>query len=252
MFDPKAFDDGEKEIFGQRGRFDSESAVDLLLQQPHAAPFVSRKLLRWFVHPSPADEQIAHYARRLVAHEWEIKPVLREMLTSRMFFSDWAYRSKIKSPIELCVGAVLAVGGKVNTGFVRDSSAKMGQNLLYPPNVKGWDGEENWINASTLLLRFNFGLALATQRNNEFARRSDLEGWLSDHRIISSDQIIDHFARLLLDGNVSTETREELIKYMNTGEKNETRAFVFSPSSVNTKVRGLLHLMMSTPQYQLA
>jgi uncharacterized protein (DUF1800 family) len=40
----------------------------------------------------------------------------------------------------------------------------MGQNILMPPNVKGWDGGESWINANTVMLRFNFGEALATQR----------------------------------------------------------------------------------------
>ena len=32
----------------------------------------------------------------------------------------------------------------------------MGQNLFAPPNVKGWPGQETWINASTLLARKQF------------------------------------------------------------------------------------------------
>src|SRR5207247_145454 len=28
-------------------------------------------------------------------------------------------------------------------------------DLLYPPNVKGWDGGETWINTTTLLVRYN-------------------------------------------------------------------------------------------------
>jgi hypothetical protein len=31
-----------------------------------------------------------------------------------------------------------------------------GENLFYPPNVKGWPGGENWINSSTLLARKQF------------------------------------------------------------------------------------------------
>jgi Protein of unknown function (DUF1800) len=31
-----------------------------------------------------------------------------------------------------------------------------GENLFYPPNVKGWPGGENWINTSTLLARKQF------------------------------------------------------------------------------------------------
>ena len=32
----------------------------------------------------------------------------------------------------------------------------MGQNLMAPPNVKGWPGGEAWINTNTLLARKQF------------------------------------------------------------------------------------------------
>lgn len=35
-------------------------------------------------------------------------------------------------------------------------TAQLGQNLLMPPNVKGWPGYTDWINATTLLERKNF------------------------------------------------------------------------------------------------
>ncbi len=202
-FNPKQFDDGEKTIFGKTGKFDSESAVDLLLEQPAASRHQARRLLKEFVHPNPTDEQIQHYADRLVAEKWNIKTVLREMVGSRLFFSDWAYRSKIKSPIELVVGGVNEVGGKASTTFLREQTMKMGQALMAPPNVKGWDGERTWINANTVLLRFNFGQTLSTQRGDYFPRRADVESWLSKHKIKSGQDIVDHFAALFLDGNVA-------------------------------------------------
>jgi hypothetical protein len=36
------------------------------------------------------------------------------------------------------------------------AAAAMGQNLFAPPNVKGWPGQETWINTSTLLARKQF------------------------------------------------------------------------------------------------
>ncbi|MGH7215076.1 MAG: DUF1800 domain-containing protein [Tepidisphaeraceae bacterium] len=250
---PSLFDDGEKEIFGKRDRIDAEGAVDLLLERPTAPKFIARKLLREFVHPAPTDAMIDHYGRRLVASKWEVKPVLREMLASRLFFSDWAYRSRIKSPIELSVGAVAALGGKVNTGFVRDSSAKMGQDLLFPPNVKGWDGGEAWINANTVLMRFNFGLSLATQRNNEFARPSDIQAWISRHNIKSAEDAVDQYCRLFLDGEVTADVREKFVAYLKSDPKGNVQEKIkLDPGMINSKVRGLLHLIMSTPEYQLA
>jgi uncharacterized protein (DUF1800 family) len=250
VLEPKHFDDGEKTIFGATSKFDSESAVDLILKQPSAPNFLARKLLREFVHPHPTDEMIDHYAGRLVEHQWQIKPVLKELFASRLFFSDWSYRSRIKSPAELAIGGSIAVGGKVNVQFVRDSMNRMGQSLLFPPNVKGWDGEEAWINANTVLVRFNYGMALATQR--EFARRTDVEADLTRRGITEPDAIIEHFARVLLDGNLPQEARSKFLDYMARGEKGEVRYFKLNPGTVNSKVRGLIHLMMATPEFQLA
>lgn len=247
--DPAQFDNGEKEVFGQTGPFDDESAVDLILRQPEAPRFLSKKLLREYVHPDPTEAMIDHYAQALRENNWEIKPVLKAMLASRMFFSDWAYRSKIKSPAELAIGGALAVGGKINVEFVRQSMNRMGQSVIFPPNVKGWDGGEAWINANTVLVRFNYGLTLATQR--EFARRTDVEAMLKDRGLSSAESIFDFYARVLHDGRLSDEDRKKMLIYMARNEKGELDNFKLSGSTVNSKVRGMIHLMMSMPEYQL-
>src|SRR5439155_14032152 len=163
-FHKEYFDAGEKTVFGQKGNFDSKEAIDLILNRPAAPKFLARKMLREFVHPQPTDEQIAHYADRLLGNFWNIKTVLREMLASRMFFSEWSYRSKIKSQAELVIGSAIAMGGKPNMQFLREQMAKMGQDILFPRNVKGWGGEASWINSNTVLVRFNFGMSIATGR----------------------------------------------------------------------------------------
>jgi uncharacterized protein (DUF1800 family) len=252
VLEPAQFDDGEKEIFGSKGSFNSESAVDLILQQPPAARFLARKLLEEFVHPDPPQEYVEHYASRALSHQWQIKPLLREILTSRMFFSEWAYRSRIKSPAELCIGAAVAVGGKIETRFVRESMARMGQNLLFPPNVGGWKGGEQWINANTVLVRFNYGLALAQHRGNDFARRPDLQAMLTSAGVKSADEVIDYYARVLLDGRLPEAARPRLLDYMNRNEKGEPRPFEMTGGSINAKARGVVHLMMAVPEFQLA
>jgi uncharacterized protein (DUF1800 family) len=252
-FDPKLFDDGEKEILGKRGNFDSESAIDLLLAQPAAPKYLARNLLKEFVHPEPTLEQVKHYAQRLIDHKWEIKPVLSEMLASRMFFSHWAYRSRIKCPVELVVGAAWAVGGKVSADFLREQSTRLGQTLLAPPNVKGWPGEETWINSNTMMLRFNFALAIATQRNsNELVRRSELETWLKNKQIKNADDVLTYYSRLLLDGQLPTDAQAKFLDYLNRDARNRPAPFKLTADTINTKVRGLLHLMMTMPEYQLA
>jgi uncharacterized protein (DUF1800 family) len=252
-FEAKQFDDGEKDVLGHKGKFDSESAVDVLLAQPAASRLLAKNLLCEFVHPQPADEHVDHYAQRVVANEWNVGKTLREMMSSRLFFSEWAYRSRIKGPVELAVGAALAIGGKANAEFLRDSCQRLGQNLLYPPNVKGWPGDKVWINANTVLLRFNFAMQMATQRQREFVRRDELSAWLKQHDIRSADGVLEHFAALLLDGDLPPDARRTLLDYMNRDTKNElATGFKLTPETINSKVRGLMHMMMTMPEYQLA
>jgi uncharacterized protein (DUF1800 family) len=256
VFHPEQHDLEEMSIFGETGKYDTEGALDLILKQPAAPKYLAKKMLRGFVHPHPTDDQIEHYAKRFLANDWNIKTVLREMVTSRMFFSEWAYRSKIKSPAELVIGSAIEMGGKPNMAFLRESMAKMGQNILFPPNVKGWDGEESWINSNTVLVRFNFGMAIATQRNpggsDPMARQNDLETPLKSMNVKSADQVIDAYARVFLDGKLPPGARDKLIDYMNRDRNDQSKPFVLNKESVNSKVRDMLHVLMTTPEYQLS
>lgn len=251
VLDKRAFDEGEKTVFGQKAKFDAAAAIDLILRQERAPRFLAMKMLQEFVHPAPPEQAVAHYASRLLRHNWEIKPVLREMLLSRWFYSEGVWRSKIKSPVELVVGGVIALGGRANATFLKDQAAKMGQALLYPPNVKGWDGQEAWINANTLLVRFNYGMQLASQRRDEFARKSDLAGALKRGEVKTADDVLSYFATVLVDNQLSSADRDKMLDYLNRGTKDEPKPFSLSEGTLNTKVRGLIHLMMSTPEYQL-
>ena len=51
------------------------------------------------------------------------------------------YRKRISSPAEFAVGAVRTLGSDGPRPQVAEQMNEMGQALLEPPNVKGWDGE---------------------------------------------------------------------------------------------------------------
>lgn len=255
-FEEDRWDEKEKVIFEgkpyeSKGEFNDEKAVDAILKHPEAPRFIARRLLTTFVHPEPQDEHVAHYAQRLLEHKWQIKPVLKEILSSRLFFSDWAYRSIIKSPVDLTVGGAIAVGGVPRADFLRQACAQMGQSLLYPPDVSGWTGGESWINANTVMSRFQYGSELARQGFNEFVR-SPMYQELQEHDIKTSPRIVNYFADLLLDGQVPTDARGKFLDYMNRDDKNEPSEFVFNYQNVQHKGKGVIQLMMAIPHYQLA
>ena len=52
----------------------------------------------------------------------------------------------------------------------------LGQDLLLPPNVKGWDGGLSWITTNTLLARYNQAAILVMGQGNLGADSGDRPG----------------------------------------------------------------------------
>ncbi|MDQ6881585.1 MAG: DUF1800 domain-containing protein [Pseudomonadota bacterium] len=154
---PAFHDDGTKTVFGRSGNFDGDAVLDLLLEQPAAARFLTARLWREFVSPAPEGPEFEAIAARFRSSEYDIASVLRELLLSDAFWAEGNRGSLVKSPVELVVGAVRQFGLSPpdTTPLVR-KSAQLGQNLLLPPNVKGWPGYNDWIDATRLLERKRF------------------------------------------------------------------------------------------------
>ncbi|MGC3971570.1 MAG: DUF1800 family protein [Pirellulales bacterium] len=77
------------------------------------------------------------------------------MLASNYFHSSAIVGRHIKSPVEFAVGLVRSLEGHVDHYALADDLAALGQQVFYPPNVKGWNGGREWINAYTLMSRAN-------------------------------------------------------------------------------------------------
>ena len=124
----------------------------------------SRKLYRYFISEgeAPPDRLLEPLAERFRASGYDIADLVGTMLRSRLFFSDHAYRQRVKSPVEYVVGMLRGLearyeppveyyGPQAQTRLLDG----LGQALFAPPNVKGWAGGEAWLNSATLLARHN-------------------------------------------------------------------------------------------------
>lgn len=154
---PFAHDDGEKTVLGQRGKFDGDAVLDILLARPETADFIAAKLWREFVAPQPDAAEVARIADVLRRGGFELKPALRALLLSPTFWRPVNRGALVKSPVDIVVGTLHSLNVEVPDvlplGF---ALRQLGQDLFNPPNVKGWPGGEAWINASTLLARKQF------------------------------------------------------------------------------------------------
>ena len=157
MFRPFIHDYGAKTVLGRTGDFDGDRVLDILLAQRETAEFITRKLWREFVSPDPDAAEVGRIARRFRESHYDIKVALHGLLTSNAFYAPENRGALIKSPIDLVVGTLRQFDLKPTEPIpFAVAAAGMGQNLFSPPNVKGWPGQEAWINSTTLLARKAF------------------------------------------------------------------------------------------------
>lgn len=154
---PAFHDTGSKTVLGQSGNFDGDAVLDVILAQPAAARFITAKLWKEFVSPVPDNAEVTRIARRLQSDGYDIATVLRDLLLSDAFWDPANRGSLIKSPVDLVVGTVRQFGFSYTDVMpFALKTAQLGQNLLVPPNVKGWPGYTEWVNATSLLERKRF------------------------------------------------------------------------------------------------
>jgi len=180
VYDPTAHDDGEKTVMGQTGNWHTDDMVDILASHPATAKNLCTKLFRFFVHDHPTDAQIAALSEVYFANNYEIRAVLRAIFTSDEFASDDARWAKIKSPTEFAVMTIRELDAPMSS--VRELGQdlnQMGQDLFYPPNVRGWLEGRSWINTRTLLARVNFAASLADEMNRRVSLLDRLRGFAS-------------------------------------------------------------------------
>jgi uncharacterized protein (DUF1800 family) len=150
-------DYGSKTLLGRTGNFDGDDVIDILLAQPSTAEFVTRKLWRELVSPDPDPAEVARIAARFRDSGYDIKTALYALLTSDAFYAPENRGTLVKSPIDLVVGTLRQFGMRPGETIpFAVAAAGMGQNLFAPPNVKGWPGQEAWINTNRLLARKQF------------------------------------------------------------------------------------------------
>ena len=110
-FDPRLHDGGTKTVLGQTGAWDGGDVVRIVLEQPAAARFLVRKLYCHLVSEktSPPDSLLEPLCESFRRSDYDIAGLVRTILASRLFYSDHAFRQRIKGPVEYVLGAVHAV-----------------------------------------------------------------------------------------------------------------------------------------------
>ena len=201
-FDEKLHDPDPKVVLGKKihggGMKDGEQVIGLLVKNPNTAKFISTKLARRFVSDTPPDALVQRMAKTFQKSNGNIKEVLRTMIYSPEFWSKEAYRAKIKTPYELVVSSVRALGTDVDTPMpLVQWVGRIGQPLYQCQPPTGYsDKAETWVNTGALLSRLNFSLALAG--NKVRGSRSDVNAVLGSDSSADPKQALGRAVQVFL------------------------------------------------------
>jgi hypothetical protein len=280
FFDRRFHDHGPKTFLAQTGARDGGDVVRIVLQQPAVAPFLVRKLYRFFVSERtvPSDAFLEPLCQSFRKSDYDIAALVRTILASRHFYSPHAFRQRVKGPVEFVVGSVQAVYHRypeededyrpLPQRVLVGRLSSMGQSLFAPPNVKGWPGGQAWLNTSTVLQRDNFAgaLAMGTLWSTSFPepvvnppispvelsdtteepappRAFDPARLLVEEGASHPEDAVRALLDLYLPGGVRPDVRAKLLAFMADGNP--------TGPSLARRVREAVHAILTMAEYQL-
>lgn len=158
-------------VINDAGADEYKNVVDIIMEREAVASFIVRKLYRWFVFheitPKIEREVIAPLAQLYRASDYEIKPVMRELLGSAYFFDVLRQGPMIKNPVHFAFSPMRQLEGnwRIDNAARQEEALRrlleragqLGMRHLNPPGVAGWKAYyqeplyyRNWITTNTL------------------------------------------------------------------------------------------------------
>ncbi len=210
-FNERFHDTGEKIVLGQKinegGMKDGLKVLDILVNHPSTAKFIARKLAIKFVSDTPSEALISRVADTFHNSKGDIKTTLRALFSDKEFFAPENYRAKIKTPFELTISAIRAIGADTNGAAVQALLAKMGEPLYGYVAPTGYpDLAEDWVNTGALLERMNYAVSLVSNRIP--GTRVNLSRFAGKNKMEVLNKAID----TIFGGEISPNTRATLLK----------------------------------------
>jgi uncharacterized protein (DUF1800 family) len=252
VFRQRVHDTATKRLFGQKGSFDGDDFVNILLTRRACSEFICYKLYRFFVSDLPggvtpqAKQFILALAKHMRKKKYALKPVLKKLFLSQHFYDEANVAGRIRSPVELTVGTIRALNTpRRRIGILLRALQLMGQELFNPPNVAGWPGGRMWINTATLYVRQNVPMYLLTGRHPMHGGGRGRDGYdvaalMKGMGDATAQAAVDHLLNLLVAAEVQPQRRQQLIDFAKKrgGVRKET-------------LTDLLCLITAMPEYQV-
>jgi uncharacterized protein (DUF1800 family) len=161
---PSDHDDGEKTILGQTGHWSGDDLVKILLEHQATSRRLAWRVCDWLMgEKAVSDAGLDALAAGLRKHDLEVGWAVETVLRSRAFFAETNLGTRVLGPVEFVVGMARALecfNPTPSSLVLGEWTARLGQDLFYPPNVFGWPGGRAWLTTQAVVGRANYAAAL--------------------------------------------------------------------------------------------
>ena len=148
-------DKRRKTILGQTGKFDGDDVIEILLEQEACSRFLSSGMIHYFEGKQPDEARLENYAAFMIESEYDIALFLKRLFTDPSFYRSEVVGTRIAGPLDFLIGSTRRLNIEPPARALQLGSAALGQRLLDPPNVRGWEGGTAWVTTGTLMMRSN-------------------------------------------------------------------------------------------------
>jgi uncharacterized protein (DUF1800 family) len=253
---PAVHDAGAKTILGQTGNWNGVDAIRIILDHSDSdgsvsGRFLGAKLWSFFAYENPPAYIVAALRDVYVASSHSVREVVRAILLHPEFYEAHTRKTWVRSPAEYAVASVRMIEAQTDFATPANSLAGMGQVLFNPEDAKGWDWGTSWMNTGTLFARSTMANAMSTNRGST-GTRFDPNRLLAGRDASTAEKVVDILADRLNVEDVTSRVRGAWIEYVNANDDGSRGNWTNTPANVDKKVRGLVHLMLTSPAFHLA
>ena len=107
------------------------------------------------------------------------------------------------------------------------------------------------MNTGTLFARSTLANTMCTNRGSN-GTRFDPNRLLAGHDSSTADEVVDVLADRLNVNDASSKIRASWVDYVNANDDGSRGTWTNTAANVDKKVRGLVHLMLTSPAFHLA
>ncbi len=153
-FRKRFHDKGEKTILNQTGKFNGDDVLGILLNTKQTSVYITQKIWKYFTGNDIDKQLLDKLSSLFFEYKYDISVLLKEMFRSVEFYEEKNIGVRIKSPTELIIDEMRLCQISIkNPGFMYRLQESLGQIIMYPPSVEGWNSGKSWIDMNTISTR---------------------------------------------------------------------------------------------------